>query len=131
MISGGRTGELDFAIFQGALGTGGPRRAVIKREISPPPPGRLVVPLQSLEKKAHIEHGVSIGGMGTKRTLQALDRLVDPALIVEDHGEVVPGRCEIRIGPDGFPIGGLRFEGAPTRTQHIPEVEWGGWGGGV
>src|SRR3984893_5650685 len=28
---------------------------------------------------------------------------------------------------DGFPIGGLRFEGAPARTQNIPEVEWCGW----
>src|ERR1700736_6267142 len=71
-ISGGRTGELDFAIFQGPLSTGGPRRAPIEHEISPPPPRRFVVPLQSLEKKANIEHGVSIGGIGIKRALQAL-----------------------------------------------------------
>src|SRR3984893_9304423 len=95
-ISGSRTGELDFAIFQGALGTGGPRRAAIEREIAPPPPRRLVVPLQPLEKKSHVEHGVSIGGIDTKRALQALDRLVDAALIVKDIGKVVPGRCEIR-----------------------------------
>jgi hypothetical protein len=56
-ISGGRTGELDFTIFQGASGTGGPWRAVIEHEISPPPPRSFIVPLQSLEKKAHIEHG--------------------------------------------------------------------------
>ena len=89
-ISGGRTGELNFAIFQGALSTGGPRRATIEHEISPPPPRRFVVPLQSLEKKANIEHGVSICGIGIKRALQALDRLVDAALVIEDIGEVVP-----------------------------------------
>ena len=61
------------------------------------------MPLKSLEKKAHIEHGVSVCGIGTKRALQALNRLVDAALIVEDIGEVVPCRCEIRIGPDGWP----------------------------
>src|ERR1700736_5986474 len=96
-ISGGRTGEVDFAIFQGALTRGGPRRATIEHEISPPPPRRFVVPLQSLEKKANIEHGVSICGIGIKRALQALDRLVDAALVIEDIGEVVPSRCEIRI----------------------------------
>src|SRR5580704_11125175 len=106
-----------------ALSTGGPRRATIEHEISPPPPRRFVVPLQSLEKKANIEHGVSICGIGIKRALQALDRLVDAALVVEDIGEVIPGRCEIQIGPDGCPIGGLRFEAAPARTQHSPEVE--------
>jgi hypothetical protein len=110
--SGGRTGELNFAIFQGPLSTGGPRRATIEHEISPPPPRRLVVPLQSLQKKANIEHGVSICGIGIKRALQALDRLDDAALVIEDIGEVVPGRCEIRIGPDRYPIGGLRFEAA-------------------
>src|SRR6202171_5384763 len=67
---------------------------------------------------------VPICGIGSKRALQALDRLIDAVLIVEDIGEVVPGRCEIRIGPDGCPIGGLRFEAALARTQHIPEVEW-------
>src|SRR6202047_3506222 len=108
-ISGGRTGELDFAIFQGPLSTGGPRRATIEHEISPPPPRRLVVPLQSLEKKANIEHGVSICGIGIKRALQALDRLVDAALVIEDIGEVVPGRCEIRIRPDGCPVEQLRL----------------------
>ena len=100
---------MNFAIFQGTLSTGGPRRATIEHEISPPPPRRFVVPLQSLEKKANIEHGVSICGIGIKRALQALDRLVDAALVIEDIGEVVPGRCEIRIGADGCPIGGLRF----------------------
>src|ERR1700730_3949629 len=94
-ISGGRAVELDFAIFQGALSTGGPRRATIEHEIAPPPPRRFVVTLQSLEKKANIDHGVSICRIGIKRALQALDRLVDA-----DIGEVVPGRCEIRIGPD-------------------------------
>src|SRR6202040_4014832 len=104
-------------------GTGGPRRVTIERETSPPPPCGLVVPLKSLEKKAHIEHGVSVCGIGTKRARQALDRLVDAALIVEDIGEVVPCRCEIRTGPDGCAIGGLRFEAAPARTQHISEVK--------
>ena len=89
------------------------------------------MPLKSLKKKAHVEHGVRICGIGGKCAVQADNRFVDAALFVEDIGEVVPGQSEIRISLDGRPIGGLRVDVAAARTQHISEVERSGRIGGI
>ncbi len=79
--------------------------------------------LEPLENEGHVEHGVGVTRIGLKRAIEAGNRLLGAALIIQHIREVVPGLSVARIGFHGGPIGRLRFEAPPGRTQDVAEVE--------
>ncbi len=95
-------------------------------EISPPRCRRLGVALEPLLEQRQIEQRVRIGGVGLERSLEAAHRLGGPALVVEEVGEIVPGRREGGIGLDGVAIGGFRLDAAAIGAQQVAEIEGGG-----
>ena len=115
-VSGGRASCIS-QYFKRPLGARRPRRVAVEREIAPPPRRRFGVPLQPLEQQRQIEHRVGIVGIGVERALAGSRSPLGAALVVEHIGEVVPGLGEVRIGLDGGPIGGLRFDVLARSTR--------------
>ena len=115
--------HLDLAIFQRPLGAFRPGRVAVDLEIAPPHRRRLRVPLQPLQEQRHVEHRVGIARIGIERALLAIDRLGEPAAVVEQIGEIVPGRRKFRVRLDGGAVGGLRLDHAALLPQQVAEIE--------